>query len=152
MADLGRVTNLREARDLVRVCDLKGRTLELVPERSTVELEVTMTLASGKIISFWVPVPDAAVTCLNEPAIKCARSVEELAEQLKNDLSGVEDDHDRIVNAADPHFDKYLKERADHYAKTRQDDLSKQVQAIIKSQEDQEAYSFNRLKPLNPFT
>lgn len=111
---IGRILSLEESRDIAVVRDTLGNAVELLPIDSTIksQLKLSLDLPSGRSVEFLVSVPAEVLPLLSE-TVRIPRSVEELAEQLHNDLNGIDDDHDKTVKAAEGGLDyEKVRERA----------------------------------------
>jgi hypothetical protein len=97
---IGQIVGFEESRRIMRVYDTQGKVVELKPEANseTLCLRLRLNLPSGRSVEFSVVAPPEVVPYWEEARVP--RSIEELALQLKNDLSGVEDGHDRAVKQA----------------------------------------------------
>src|SRR6478609_1563127 len=98
---LGYIVGMSESRDLLTIKDTLGNVAELRPLKNdpiTLRLKLQMPLASGRSIEFWGDAPQEISKLLEEYAM-VPRSVQELLNQFENDLKGVKDDHDKVVDA-----------------------------------------------------
>lgn len=107
---IGRILSFEESRDIAVIRDTLGNAMELLPIDTSIKpkLKLSLDLPSGRAVEFSVNVPAEILPLLSE-TVRIPRSVEELANQLHNDLNGIEDDHDKTVKAAE---EALLRERA----------------------------------------
>lgn len=98
---IGHIVGFEETRQLLVIRDTNGDIAEMVPQDGSEELRLRLSLklASGRTVEFSVPAPQEIGQYLNE--IRVPRSVGELANQLTNDLNGVEDEHDTAIKQAE---------------------------------------------------
>lgn len=99
---IGRILGYDESRDIAVIRDTLGKVTELLPVNSSskIRLRLSLDLPSGRSVDFSVDVPPEVLSLFSE-TIRVPRSVDELAVQLQNDLNGVEDAHDKVVNAVE---------------------------------------------------
>lgn len=105
--NIGVVTEFIEDRPVTPRRDPSGKILELIPGETRVFLKLLLknTLGVEREVLVEGPQDLSAFFSSAMPEekggyqLKVARSVEELADQLRRDLTGVQDDHDRAVEA-----------------------------------------------------